>query len=159
MFIDRFRKRADVFSMDTTVILRWTARILSLEMLAGFVAFLFGAGLSPILDFTTVTLAAALVALNLAGLIFAWRNEPLGAIIALAGALGVYVKECVPGQFRQFPGSWEAALLIVAPLLFLGAWWSGSRNSAAQLEAAGPEHKILFHWPFHHAENADRKAA
>lgn len=107
--------------MNATLLMRWTARVLSVGLAALFAAFAIGEGLPPLQPVSIQTLSFALLSLALGGLLIAWRFEAVGAAVALAGAIGFYLVDFATSEPHAIPNGWVFPLLIVAPLLYLTA--------------------------------------
>jgi hypothetical protein len=71
--------------------LLWTARLLSVLLLALFCVFLVGEGPPPFLKLSVLeTIEFSLLLLSLAGLVIAFRREALGGVLGLAGGAGFF---------------------------------------------------------------------
>jgi hypothetical protein len=100
------------------LIVRWTARIVSLGLIVLFAVFAVGEGPPPILPLSVHTLMFGLLAVSLVGLLVAWRYEALGAALALSGSVGFYVANFYASGFRSLPSGWVFPLLLATPLLY-----------------------------------------
>ena len=106
---------------------RWIARILGLAVLLLFLWFLAyaGAKVIPSLawgDPQGVPLFAVLVA-AVSGVLFAWRWELFGGLLALLGAVAIVALVYAGGGTNTITGAFVLALpLTVAGVLYLGAY-------------------------------------
>ena len=89
--------------MSAMAILRWSARLLSVALIALFCVFLVGDGIPPFsaLSIRTMSLGFLLL-VSLAGLLIAFRAEALGGMMGLAGAAGFYLADFIAsGSFPR----------------------------------------------------------
>jgi len=116
---------------------RWIARILGLAVLLLFLWFLAyaGAKVIPSLawgDPQGVPLFAVLVA-AVSGVLFAWRWELFGGLLALLGAVAIIVLVSLGGGTSTILGAIVLALpLAVAGILYLGAYLRARRLRAGK---------------------------
>lgn len=105
------------------MILRWTARLLGMVLLAIFCAFFLGEGHPPFLPLSVATMESYLLMLSLAGLLVALRYEALGGMLGMAGCIGFYLADFAASGCHRLPGGWVFPLLFVTPALYLLTWW------------------------------------
>lgn len=115
--------------MTSMTVVRWSARVTSglVVLFFGFflVAHVFGdqGSASRALTWSDYVILATLV-VSLAGLLFAWKWEFAGGVIAL---IAITVCAVVNWRVLVFPG----ALIPISAVLYLITWWirHASRNS------------------------------
>lgn len=109
--------------MKTALALRWTARALSLALVALVLTLAMGEGPPPMFSATMVALQCWLLVLTLAGMLAAWKYELGGALAGLAGIGGFYLADFAASGFRRLPGGWVFPMMALIPTLFFLAWW------------------------------------
>ena len=109
----------NTFALDSMIVLRWTARVLSLLSIAIILLFIIGEGFNP------ARVTAGEWALFLCfpfavvvGLIVAWRNEALGGMMAVGGLLGFYLTHAVLAA-GHLPRGWAYLVFASPGFLFL----------------------------------------
>jgi hypothetical protein len=107
--------------MNAALLVRWSARLLSLAFAALFAVFAIGEGLPPIFRQPMLLLPFGLLMICLVGLLLAWRIEVVGAALGLVGSVGFYLNDFYLNDFRSFPRGWAFPMLIVTPLLYFAA--------------------------------------
>jgi hypothetical protein len=122
--------------MNSLIIVRWTARLLSAGLVGLFVLFFVGEGPPPFWPLSAHTLSLAALCLCLAGLAIAWRAERLGGWLGLAGSVGFYAIDFVLSGYQRFPSGPVFPFTLVVPILFLLASWLERRPRSAAVSPA-----------------------
>ncbi len=110
-------KAAAVEGESTPTALRWTARLLSLALVAVVLLLALGEDFDPRRLSAAETAMAAGLTLACAGLLAGWRRPRAGGAATLAG-LALFVGAGVVARGRP-PGSWLPAAKAAAAALFL----------------------------------------
>lgn len=104
------------------MILRWTARLLSVVLVALFCVFFLGEGHPPFFALSVQTMESSFLMLSLMGLLVAWRYEVFGGMLGMAGCVGFYLTDFAASGYHRLPGGWVFPLLFITPVLYLLAW-------------------------------------
>jgi phosphodiesterase/alkaline phosphatase D-like protein len=127
--VHRFEASAHAHGLDHVVlsdeverVLRWTARILSLIVLVGFVLAVIELGPPRSPEYVAWEQTASVVALVVAaiGLVLAWMWEQVGSALTLVA--GVFVGALAAYQYNLLIALGVALLFMVPAALFLLAW-------------------------------------
>lgn len=106
-------------ALDSTIVLRWTARVLSLLSIAVILLFLIGEGFNPLrITATEWALLLCFPFTVMIGFVIAWRNEALGGLIAVGGLLGFYIIHAIVAA-GHLPSGWAYLMFASPGFLFL----------------------------------------
>jgi hypothetical protein len=111
-------------TLDSHLVLHWTARVLSLLSIGIILLFFIGEGFNP----ARVTAGewALMLCFPLSvmiGMLVAWRHEALGGLIAMGGLLGFYLVHAALAQ-GHLPRGWAYVVFASPGFLFLlSALW------------------------------------
>jgi hypothetical protein len=115
------------------VIIRWSARIISVLLFGLAMLFLFGEGMPNIFKLkpTEMYMFFALFVL-LAGLLAGWKCELTGGLLSTGGVLAFYIINFI-GSGR-FPSDWVFPLFFIPGILYLVSWGLRKRKKVVNQE-------------------------